>query len=135
MKIATSTRGRRFLYGLRASLLLAVVGLSFAPENVKSFLHTHGDYHLYGHSLAFCIAALLLISGVRIIQRALMLSAAVILCGCAIEVAQKFIYINPLETLDMWADCLGVTLGFALWLFWHETYPFIKPAMKKGYAL
>jgi hypothetical protein len=134
MKIATVIRGRRFLYGLRTSLLLAVVGLSFAPESVKSFLHTHGQYHLYGHILAFCFAVLQLISGVRIIQRALTLSVAVILCGCAIEVVQQLIYSNPLETLDMWADCLGVTLSFAIWLVRHETYPFIKPAMKKGYA-
>ncbi len=108
------------LYGLRYSLLLAVIALSFASENLKSELHTHGHYHLLGHVLVYCIAELLLVSGVRTMQRTLILSTAIVISGCAIEVAQHLIYSNPLETLDIWADCRGVMLGFAIWLFLRE---------------
>ena len=100
--------------------LVGLVVLSFLDLQIKQRLHTRGRFHSLGHFCVFAFVEILLAMGVRARSTRLIGASALAILGCVIEIAQYIIYGQPLETLDMQVDALGVIVGLLLVLAWDR---------------
>lgn len=108
------TEPRRVAVASLWVLLIAV--LSFLPQQFKQDLHTRGHLHVWGHLLAFCSAALLLVRATRDGRFRIVLLLMVLALGFFLEFGQHVVYSAPMEWSDVVIDTLGSSLGllFAL---------------------
>jgi hypothetical protein len=100
--------------------LVGLVVLSFLDIQVKQRLHTRGRFHALGHFCVFSLVEILLAMGARTFPTRMIGASALAALGCVIEAAQYLIYGQPLETLDIQVDALGVVVGLLLVLAWDR---------------
>jgi exosortase/archaeosortase len=100
--------------------LAGLVILSFLQLQTKERLHTRGRFHSLGHFCIFALVETLLAMGTRSRRTRLIGAGAMVVLGCAIEIVQKLVYGQPLETLDMQVDALGVAVALLLVLAWDR---------------
>jgi VanZ family protein len=100
---------------LLASLwVLFIAVISFLPRHYKEELHTAGSMHDYGHILAFCGAAFMLVGvSQNLFARAGLLLAGLAL-GVCLEIGQHLIYATQIEWHDILLDTVGSILGLLL---------------------
>jgi hypothetical protein len=121
-KTETSTArdgNQRLMNLIRCASVAALVLLSFSKEHTKLKLHTMGHYHFLGHILAFGFVEFLIVKNARSMTSRLAWTGGMILFGCSVELLQHFVYVIPIEFLDMWADGFGIMLGLMTCLIWN----------------
>jgi hypothetical protein len=97
--------------------LLVVAGVaivSFLPGDQKHLLHTRGRFHSWGHLLAFGVVAYAVAGIARSTRSHALFFVGAMVFGFGIELAEHFIFGNPLEWKDVWVDALGVVTGTLL---------------------
>lgn len=97
-----------------SAAVAAVAAISFLPGHDKHRLHTSGRYHSWGHLLAFSAVSFVVARTTHSRSARILLFAASLVLGLAIEYGEHAVYRNSLEWKDVLVDSLGVVCGTLL---------------------